>query len=338
MSTYMNPTKPPLTDVAAFLQTLPNRQVIYCPNPGNAGDSLIAAATYQLFDEVGIRHRDVAWDEPFDATGQVLLYGGGGNLTEQYPNARHFIERHHHSAKRLIVLPHTVQGHADLLRELGANVHIFCREERSLDWVREQTAGPHVHLAPDLAFHLDHHALLGREAVAGTKAAGAMIRSLFRSTMRRYGPNWMGYDTAWGLRRAWETSSIALIALSRPQTKVLHALRVDDESPDAPVPPDNVDVSRIFEYGTQPRDVADRAARGMLSYLNRYQRVVTNRLHGCIAAALLGKSVDFYANSYFKNEAVYRFCMEDQYPNVRWHGEWTGTLPSSRKGRSPMRD
>ena len=41
-------------------------------------------------------------------------------------------------------------------------------------------------------------------------------------------------------------------------------------------------------------------------------------LHLAIAGALLGKPVECYPNSYFKNEAVYHFSMKDRFPNVQW--------------------
>jgi exopolysaccharide biosynthesis predicted pyruvyltransferase EpsI len=308
-------------DIAAYLQPLSGRKVLYCPNPGNAGDSLIASATYQLFEHAGVQHQTVEWDEDFDATGQTLLYGGGGNLTTQYRQARHFLERHHGSAQRLILLPHTVEGHADLLHQLGGNVEVLCREKRSLAWVREQTDGPKVHLAEDLAFHLDIQQVMTNERVAGERAMAAMAMSMMRSALRRFSPWGERFASAWRLKRAWTMNVMGLKGLLWIDREVLHALRVDAESTEVPVPCHNVDVSRVFEYGVSPPDVAFQASAAMLSYVNAFQHVITNRLHGCIAAALLGKTVDFYANSYYKNEAVYAFSIKERYPAVRWCGE-----------------
>lgn len=64
-----------------LLRTLSPSEVLYCPNPGNAGDSAIALATYECFEHLGVSYRYVEWDEVFDARGKVLIYGGGGNLT-----------------------------------------------------------------------------------------------------------------------------------------------------------------------------------------------------------------------------------------------------------------
>ena len=176
----MKEVSEPPVDIAAYLQSLVGQKVLYCANPGNAGDSLIASATYQLFEAIGVQYQTVEWDEEFDATGRILLYAGGGNLTTKYHHARHFIERHHRAAKRLVLLPHTVEGHADLLHQLGSNVEIFCREKRSLAWVCEHTSGPKVHPAEDLAFRLDIQRLIaqitGAERSVPIRVSGRAFR------------------------------------------------------------------------------------------------------------------------------------------------------------------
>lgn len=56
------------------------------------------------------------------------------------------------------------------------------------------------------------------------------------------------------------------------------------------------------------------------SFLRRiaaYENVHTDRLHVCIAAALLGKNVTLYSNSYFKNKAVFDYSLR-HYPNVKF--------------------
>lgn len=71
--------------LCAFLKERCQGEVLYIPNPGNAGDALIAAATYQVLDDLGInylikRHKD---DMESDVSGRVVIYGGGGNLIAQ---------------------------------------------------------------------------------------------------------------------------------------------------------------------------------------------------------------------------------------------------------------
>ena len=57
-----------------------------------------------------------------------------------------------------------------------------------------------------------------------------------------------------------------------------------------------------------------------LRYLDRFDRVETNRLHVTIGAALLGKGVAFYPNSYWKNQAVFEATLRLRFPNIEWRG------------------
>lgn len=314
-------------DIEDFLQSIPSTEIYYCPNPGNAGDSAIATATYQLFDRVGLQYHCVGWDENFDSEGKAVVYGGGGNLTDNYSRARTFIEQHHRYAEKFILLPHTIQGHTDLLHQLGSNVYLFCRERRSFEWAREHARGATVYLDHDLAFWLDPGALLDQELFAGAEAvktaANTLARSVPNSLMTRGGVDYSITGPTLPLRKAARASGQVLSSLAGSKS-VLYALRTDKERTASSLPPSNIDVSRVFSYGTAPYTVARQATGGVLSFFDYYERIVTNRLHGCILAALLGKEVDFYSNNYFKNKRVYQYSIEGRFPNVKWCGEWRG--------------
>jgi exopolysaccharide biosynthesis predicted pyruvyltransferase EpsI len=51
----------------------------------------------------------------------------------------------------------------------------------------------------------------------------------------------------------------------------------------------------------------------MINFLEEYKVVNTDRLHVAILASLLGKEVNFYPNSYYKNEAVYNYSLLNHY-------------------------
>lgn len=233
-------TKSRQVDVSELLESIAVSEILYCPNPGNAGDSAIAAATYQLFDRMGLQYRFVEWDDDFDASGKTVVYGGGGNLVEKYPHARSFIERHHESAERLVVLPHTIYGHGDLLHQLGRNVFLFCRERRSFEWVRKQTEGPTVYLADDLAFALNTREVLGRELFDGTEAAKQTGATLLQSIRKRCIPNSEVPVQALGLRKAANISYNVFGSLAGRDRSVLYALRTDKERTAATLPSTNV--------------------------------------------------------------------------------------------------
>lgn len=311
------------TDVAAYLKDVSTGPLLYCPNPGNAGDSAIAAATYQMLDRLGIAYRTVRWDEKIEASGHIIVYGGGGNLTSDYANARYFIERNHCQARRLILLPHTVQGHADLLRKIGSNVDIFCRERRSYAWVCNVATEANAYLANDMAFHLDPSEYTGLGGASGGTQALSIMDMIRRSMWKRYGAGEDGLPLQLAVSQGGRALA-KLVKSLRGGSEVLYAMRTDMERRGGQVPSSNVDLSQVFRCGTSSPAVAQRATRLLFSYLDRFDRVVTNRLHLCILAALLGKEVDFYANSYFKNEAVFAFSIKGRFPQVQWCGAWSG--------------
>lgn len=57
---------------------------------------------------------------------------------------------------------------------------------------------------------------------------------------------------------------------------------------------------------------------GFFRAIAPFKTVHTDRLHVSIASALLGKNVNLYDNSYFKNKAVYEATMRDIFPKVKF--------------------
>lgn len=298
----------------AFLSELRGRRVYYCPNPGNGGDSLIALGAYRLFDELDIRYQTVEWDEEVDLADEVVIYAGGGNLVGIYPQARTFVQRHHRHAERLILLPCTVRKNEDLLGELGPNVDVICRERYSYDHVREAAPGAHVHVMDDVALSLNARRVLEADA---PQLWSVLLKSAFAEVRGSQNADTVALRT---LARCLKERVRSGTGWRPPGGRVLHAFRTDREQTGVVLPDDNVDISRLFAFGTHTEAVARYATHAFLAYIDRYEEVRTNRLHVCIGAALLGKEVRFYPNSYFKNEAVYEFSLRDRFPNVRWLG------------------
>lgn len=98
---------------------------------------------------------------------------------------------------------------------------------------------------------------------------------------------------------------------------VASVFRTDRESKLGSVPPDNLDISRSWD-GDFWNDVrfAHAATTCMAAYLARYEAVETDRLHVAILAAFLGKKVCLFANSYFKNRAIFDSSLASRFPNV----------------------
>lgn len=96
-----------------------------------------------------------------------------------------------------------------------------------------------------------------------------------------------------------------------------HFLRRDVESRGrVPIPADNLDISMCWN-GDLWHDPAftEAVCRSMALHINKFESVVTDRLHVGIMSALYGKKVFLHPNDYFKIEAVYRHSLI-RYPNV----------------------
>ncbi len=278
-------------DIISYLESFPKETVYYCPNPGNAGDALIASATYQLFDRCGVIYDTIsenirAIDNLDFLKDKIVMYGGGGNFVKYYKHAAIALERLHSVAKKLIILPHTISGHEVLLKGFGSHVDLICREEVSFQYVQSVATDANVFLAEDLAIHLDIEELFGRVYC-----------------------NDFIYPTRIYWKRAWAQIK-----------KRLACFRVDDEKTSLLLPIDNIDLSALYGHyiNMGKRLEVDEVSYHFLHFIQAFSEIRTNRLHAAIGAALLGKKVYFYPNSYHKNESIYRYSLQEKFPHVKW--------------------
>jgi hypothetical protein len=155
---------PDRLDLEALLSELKQepQPVLFVQISGNAGDAMIAHATRQLFDRLGVDYEWVRDHRRLDPRGRVVVFSGGGNLVPQYSSASRALRWADGRAKRLILLPHTVAGHEELLAELGPETDLICRERVSYDYVRGVVRSARCHLADDVALSLDVEATLAR--------------------------------------------------------------------------------------------------------------------------------------------------------------------------------
>lgn len=287
---------------------LGNQELVFVPNPGNAGDSLIAASTFQFLQRNGIRY-SVKRIDPSLFAGRVVAYGGGGNIVGPNTYGTRFLSSIHRLAKRVVILPHTIKGVDDLLASFGGNVDIFCRENLSYDYVRTTAARATVHLSHDMALGADVQSLLNTkdDSIVRLRATLASVAAKMH------------------LSSAIATQASGLVSLWRPpkptseagHVRVLCAFRQDGERTGVDLPPDNIDVSEVFSLGVESAEISSIAAHRLLRYLNRFEHIRTNRLHVAIASALLGKQVEMHDNNYYKCRAVYQHSLY-QFPNVRF--------------------
>lgn len=96
-----------------------------------------------------------------------------------------------------------------------------------------------------------------------------------------------------------------------PSERIGLVFRTDNEARIAGVAghPANHDISAA---GTSGSDVS-----GFLRHLDRFEHIVTDRLHAAIGGALLGKTVSLVRGSYFKLEAIFRSSIAGNFPRCR---------------------
>ena len=273
-------------DCGAWLKAKTGGRLIYWyPNPGNAGDHLIAAATDLLFRKNGIAFTVINNEESFDSSGKVVCYGGGGNFVPNYRQARNFVIRHHENAACLIILPHTIDGNEDVLLALDSNTTIICRDTTSFDHCQAASPKAEVLLADDLALSLDYDGLLNWRIIPFA-IADVKTYLFMRQIFRRFDQETRGCNEL----EVWRSDS------ERHPARVFEA---------------NHDISRMFALnrGAHKLDQFKLSASFFLRAIDRFSRVRTDRLHVAIGAALLGKTVELYSNSYFKNRAVYELSL-----------------------------
>jgi exopolysaccharide biosynthesis predicted pyruvyltransferase EpsI len=274
------PDRVDLEGLLAEFQREP-QPILFIPNPGNAGDALIAHATRQLFDRLGLDYLWVNDYRRLDPRERVVVYGGGGNLVPLYHDASRALRWAAGRAKRVLVLPHTISGHEELLADLGPETDLICRELVSYDYVRGVARSARCHLADDLVFLIDANATL---APPRPDACLAALRSA--------------------------------AALSDDPLAV--ATQVRGLAPEAPSKRAVVRLSSCGAGARRGANVCHTGALHLLRYLDLFDEVRTNRMHLAIGAAVLGKRVKFHSNSYFKNRAVYEFSMRGRFPDVEW--------------------
>ncbi|WP_137180340.1 hypothetical protein [Roseomonas sp. AR75] len=298
--------------IREYIGQFTGRDVIYLPNPGTAGDSVSAAATYQALDRARARYRTPRL-RAFNPAGQFIIYGGGGNLYGRSRYAYRVLKRVHGTAKHLTILPHTIKDVDDLLSEFGSNVTVIARERVTFDYISNLPRRYETLLMDDVALSLDVEALLeeGDRFNPPAMLADFVISRLLRSS---------GHTGFENVKRYLNPGPIAAELKARPPGGVLNCFRLDNEATDIEIPPDNIDLPIVFMYGVAPPPVANHAARSLIETLAKFDEVRTNRLHVAIACGLIGKRTLFYPNNYYKCEAVWDFSMKDRFPHVTWMG------------------
>lgn len=274
----------------SLLAELRGERFVYVPNPGNAGDSLIACSTYQVFERLGLEYEIGSASGTYP--GRVVVYGGGGNLVTPYPNARNFIESNHKVADRLIILPHTIRAYSSLLSKLDDNVVLVCREVPSFEYCASSRTRARVLIDHDMALRLDLAAI-------NVNATFRMTR-LMRSAKR-------------------SAREVRYVLANRATPRILRCFRSDIESSGLNSGGGaNIDVSNAYAADSMSLKDSNLCTLEMIRLLSRYENIETDRLHIAILSALMKKRVAFFDNNYGKNSSVYEYSLKGRFSTIDW--------------------
>jgi exopolysaccharide biosynthesis predicted pyruvyltransferase EpsI len=260
-----------------FLFEFRGKPVFYQPTPGNAGDSVIHIGIYQAFRRAGVPMK--MRYERSNIDDSTLFLGGGGNIVPIYKEFREFLLNNDilKRVERLIIFPHTIRANEDLLELMDPRVTIFCRDPESYAHVSKYASTPHVYIDHDMAFHVD---------------------------METFYVDTLPYTDVGGLYAKAMKEAGGEIRLSNVGTPA-NFLRTDGETTGRKLPSDNLDISKIFQFGTWPEN-AHKAAWCFFEAIRQSSHVTTDRLHVAVACSLLDKPCTFLDNSYGKNSTIFR--------------------------------
>lgn len=140
-------------DLKKFLKKYSNTTVDFFRFNGNYGDSLIWHGTMILLKGLNIKVNYV--DLHSNIKNSTLFIDGGGNFVDYYSDVRDFLIKKHKNYKNIVILPHTINGHLQksVLRSLGSNVTIFCRDKMSYNFVKRYATKSKIYIWHDCVFY-----------------------------------------------------------------------------------------------------------------------------------------------------------------------------------------
>lgn len=265
-------------------RSIGSEQVFYLPTPGNGGDALITSGTVDYFASRGVNFQPITAEAEF--RGGIVVLGGGGNFVPLYGFTRRKIQQFSKSAKKVVMLPHSIRGNEDVLSELGRNVVLFTRDKNSYEHAKQHCARCEVLIDHDMAFHLDVARI---DRIDHEIASAAQRRQCWR--------------------KKFDVSSLKGL-------KKAYFMRNDKEAIEPPSI-NHGDISAIFSMGSNV-DLSPISTWCMFQAIRAPEELVTDRLHVGIGAALLGKSCELRNNNYGKIEDIYEYSMAGRYPHVQY--------------------
>lgn len=266
----------------------------YMSNPGNLGDCVITASTYQFFDSEKFNYKifNKVPNEPF-----YLVYSGGGVWIRDYRDCYQktleiFKDK---NLKKCVILPSSFNNCTDLINVLDERFIVFAREEKSFDYLKKSNIKSQVYLADDMVINADIS-----ELQKGVKNIYLVSNNLFEN-LKIYRKFYLRVD-----------KKIKKALKKYDNLKIGYFLRDDVEKTVENKPFNNFDLSNCKSADWSNKKLAYAMSKIFIDTIDKFEIVVTDRLHVAICAVKLNKKVFLIDNSYGKNSAVYNYSLKNK--------------------------
>jgi len=281
----------------AFLEEILRslEEFMFIPNKGNLGDALIAAAEFQYFEagkfDYKIWQRTKMQTKPFN-----LVYGGGGIWHANYKKSFNEILDIFRSPllKKCVILPSSFYDCSDVIEIFDERFTIFCREKQSYDYCILRNNRAKFIVADDMAVNMDF-------GIFKNKLYDTVILNEFLDGKQEF--SYKNYSTI--LKKINKNLS------SVKDFSIGYFLRKDAESTGN----NNAgfDLSGLGGSYCLDSGFCFITSRLFLSVIDKFDTIVTDRLHIGIAAAKLGKKVYLLDNLYKKISSVYEYSLKNRF-------------------------
>lgn len=261
----------------------PNYQLCFWPQSGNFGDALIAYASYQFLRANNIKYisgQNLDYSKKYN-----LIHGGGGGFVPYWSYARQLPKcLTHRNLNKCIVMPQSLFECEFFLKIADERFSIFCREKQSYDYCIKNNRRAKFFLCDDMAFYANLSYLNDISFSNDTKFVDLKKRI---DSYHAQNPN-----------------------------RIANFIRNDKEKTVQPTvsPIRNLDLSSlVFEPASgMTLENVKLLVKYFMYAIDKYDTIITNRLHVAIGAYLLNKKIELYDNSYHKVKNVYEMSMQDK--------------------------
>ncbi len=270
----------------------------FLPNSGNLGDFLIAKGEFNFFKT---HHLDFEiFDKKSPIQNNTFVYGGGGVFVS-YWDYSHILKIFQNKAiKKIVILPSSFYECDDLISNLDERFTVFCREERSYKYLQSKQTKAEILLAEDMALVIKK-----QEKEYSYNKDKISAKDIFRIETNLYIPYIKIYQAI---------TSVLKIKNIRGY-KVGFFMRKDKEK-NINNAFKSLDISLAAVGNCSDESFTNILSSLFLSSIDCVDIVISDRLHVCIAGAILNKKVLMIDNSYKKLSEVYKHSLSD-YKNVK---------------------